>query len=220
MEKPALAPMEKPASAPMAKPAPAPMAKRELFRRVTQKIVRRPAGESKLAVAVPVSSVLVLTSPPGGQISPSGALEATPLKTTMGQSITKLITASQLNNLAASQVQILPPPGPNTAYIITELAVSFKFVAPVYIGANGTLLYYGADGTVPAFGGALATCYVGASADAVGALCGEGGFDSAGSDASFYVNQPIFLINPSLPVQGGGGSLTIFLRYQTFTVPS
>lgn len=170
-------------------------------------------------VVPPSTSVLVFTSPPGGEIDPKGALLGEPVKTTLGQTATTVLGPSQINALVTTPVQLLPPPGPSSVYIVSEVIVDYKFGTTAYIMATPSIVYGTANTDPQAFTqSVISNIFAGATADKIGANVGQGGFDSDFLSLSQYVNQPVSLANSGPLTQAGDGVVTLTLAYQTYSV--
>lgn len=195
-------------------------------------------SETKAAeptLVVPVSKVLVFTSPPGGVLDPAGALaNSLPAATTVGQQVSATLGPTQLQALATTPVVVVPAPAAGQFNLVTGVAAYF-YPGTDHYNISGTIpqLFYG--NTVQAAplpaefkNFAMIEALVAAGTQLLAftgttPLSGASPVDTFfnGVPETAYTAQPIsFMGDATTVISAGTGTLELVVNYQTYTVPA
>lgn len=122
----------------------------------------------------------------------------------------KTLTASNINNMFATPVEVIPAPGSNKGIFLLRIFYNYKFNTTPASGGGNTLLVFSSNNTTNAHGTAnIASSVLTASSSSIAK------FITQSSNRAFSVidNSAINITNQTAAFTGGDCSLKLRLYY-------
>ncbi|VVB70624.1 Uncharacterised protein [uncultured archaeon] len=133
-------------------------------------------------------------------------------------SATVTLTASQVQNLYATPVQLIAAPGAGKLILIDSILWDIAFVSAQYAAGGAIAAQYGSTihGAGPAASGTLAAASLnGVAASGFLSNAGSAGLLNVASSAS--LNTAVYLSNASAAFTTGDSTVTLYVKYRVVT---